>query len=355
MGLKQDERALLQLVCERGQSYADLAELLGIPEGDVRERARGALAELGGADPDAEVGLTDYLLGQADPIGRADAVRFLQQDPASRELAETVITKLRVIAPGAELPKLPEAKGKRRRAAAPSRAEAEAAGEVAPAVGSGETRSSHQSRLIAGLIGGGVVLVFAILAIAGVFSGEDAAPAATSSTDLADQQRTTTTVDLAPEKGSGVAGTAMFGFADTQLYVDLDLDGLDPDLDKKSAYVLWLMVDDSGGYPVSVIAPDANGRVQDRLAVPGPVRDTVAGVAQSVRVSQSSVKRLSDDTKQAADTGVPLVPFSGDNLAAGEIPLAEGVAGAGGGSGGGTGSGGGSGSQAGDGGASSGG
>ena len=33
MALKQDERALLQLVCERGQSYGDLAELLGIGEG----------------------------------------------------------------------------------------------------------------------------------------------------------------------------------------------------------------------------------------------------------------------------------------------------------------------------------
>ena len=111
MALKQDERALLQLVCERGQSYTDLAELLAISEDEVREKARGALTELGGSDPDAEVGLTDYLLGQADPIGRADAVRYLQQDPAARELAETVITKLRVISPGAELPSLPGGEG----------------------------------------------------------------------------------------------------------------------------------------------------------------------------------------------------------------------------------------------------
>ena len=94
MALKQDERALLQLVCERGQSYEDLAGLLGISEEEVRAKARSALTELGGADPDAEVGLTDYLLGQADPIGRADAVRYLQQDAEARELASSIATPL---------------------------------------------------------------------------------------------------------------------------------------------------------------------------------------------------------------------------------------------------------------------
>lgn len=343
MALKQDERALLQLVCERGQSYTDLAELLAISEDEVREKARGALTELGGSDPDAEVGLTDYLLGQADPIGRADAVRYLQQDPAARELAETVITKLRVIAPGAELPSLPEAKGKRRKAAAPSRSEASAAAAAAPAapstaadepVTAGTSSSPHQTRLIAGLAGGGLILLFAILAIAGVFSGEDS-PAAGSEAALTDQPQTTSPVELTPESGSGVAGSAVFGFADSRLFVDLDLDGLDPDLSRKSAYVLWLMFNDTGGYPVSVLAPNQNGRVLDRLEVPAPIRDTVVGLARSVRISQSSVKRLRDDSIQAADTGVPLVPFSGEGLAIGRIPLVEGGRGTGGGAAGG--------------------
>ena len=47
MALKQDERALLQLVCERGQSYTDLAELLAISEDEVREgRGSGVIAPL---------------------------------------------------------------------------------------------------------------------------------------------------------------------------------------------------------------------------------------------------------------------------------------------------------------------
>jgi hypothetical protein len=72
---------MLQLLLERGQSYEDIAGLLGGSRDDVRKRARAALEELAGEDPDREVGVTDYLLGQADPIGRADVVRHLQADP----------------------------------------------------------------------------------------------------------------------------------------------------------------------------------------------------------------------------------------------------------------------------------
>ena len=98
---------MLQLLLERGQSYADLASLLGVDEAEVRARARATLTELTGTDPDRHVGLTDYLLGQADPIGRADAVRHLKDDPADLELATEVAQKIRLIAPAAELPRLP--------------------------------------------------------------------------------------------------------------------------------------------------------------------------------------------------------------------------------------------------------
>src|ERR671914_564557 len=114
MPLAQDQRAMLQLLLERGQSYEDIASLLGGSRDDVRRRARAALEELGGQDPDREVGLTDYMLGQADPIGRADAVRHLQSDPDSLALAEELSAKLRMIAPQAELPDLPQPKGRRR-------------------------------------------------------------------------------------------------------------------------------------------------------------------------------------------------------------------------------------------------
>jgi hypothetical protein len=119
VALTDEQRAMLQLLLEGGQSYDDIGSLLGIAPDEVRTRARTALGEIGGADPDAEVGLSDYLLGQADPIGRADAVRHLQNDPEANALAQRLVQNLKLLAPKAELPEIPEPRGGRRAAPPP--------------------------------------------------------------------------------------------------------------------------------------------------------------------------------------------------------------------------------------------
>src|SRR5919204_5222035 len=105
--LSADQKAMLQLLLERGQSYDDLASILGVGSDEVRSRARTALEELAGADPDRNVALTDYLLGQADPIDRADAVRHLKDDPDDLALLTELAQKVRLVAPEAQLPRLP--------------------------------------------------------------------------------------------------------------------------------------------------------------------------------------------------------------------------------------------------------
>jgi hypothetical protein len=117
--LTDEQRAMLQLLLEGGQGYADIGSLLGIGPDEVRSRARSALLEIGGADPDNGVALSDYLLGQADPIGRADAVRYLQADPEANALAQRLVQNLRLLAPGAQLPEIPQPRGGRRAAAPP--------------------------------------------------------------------------------------------------------------------------------------------------------------------------------------------------------------------------------------------
>jgi hypothetical protein len=113
VALTDEQRAMLQLLLEGGQSYDDIGSLLGIAPDEVRTRARSALREIGGADPDAQVGLSDYLLGQADPIGRADAVRHLQNDPEANALARRLLQNLKLLAPKAQLPEIPEPRGGR--------------------------------------------------------------------------------------------------------------------------------------------------------------------------------------------------------------------------------------------------
>src|SRR5262249_20995762 len=58
-------------------------------------------------------------LGQADPIGRADAIRHLQSDPEDNALAERLSQQLQVLAPKGQLPEIPAPRGGRRAAPPP--------------------------------------------------------------------------------------------------------------------------------------------------------------------------------------------------------------------------------------------
>jgi len=185
---------MLQLLLERGQSYDDLASILGVPADEVRSRARDALKELGGTDPDRNVALTDYLLGQADPIDRADAVRHLKDDPEDLAVVTELAQKLRLIAPEADLPRLPgeerqpRPRGARRervpkplRKVLPSRSGATAEDRPPRTT---LTRRQTQGIVVAACAA--VLVAVGALAIAGVFSSGSANSATTDTTTSAD-------------------------------------------------------------------------------------------------------------------------------------------------------------------------
>jgi anti-sigma factor RsiW len=196
MPLSADQKAMLQLLLERGQSYDDLASILGTDPAEVRARARAALRELAGTDPDRNVALTDYLLGQADPIDRADVVRHLKDDPRDLELVTELAQKLRLVAPEAELPRLPgEERAPRPRRATrerlpaplrkltPPRRGPAAEGDEARARRTTLTRRQTQGIVVLGCAA--VLVAVGALAIAGVFTGDNADSATTTTTTSA--------------------------------------------------------------------------------------------------------------------------------------------------------------------------
>ena len=187
---------MLQLLLEGGQGYADIGSLLGISPEEVRSRARAALGEIGGADPDAQVPISDYLLGQADPIGRADAVRHLQSDPEANALAERLVAQLRLLAPKAQLPEIPAARGGRRAATppppvppaapqAPTATPGPPPAAPSPGPGGPSIRerlggalggggpSRRQSQIAVGVGAGALLIIVVVLAVSGVFGGSD--------------------------------------------------------------------------------------------------------------------------------------------------------------------------------------
>jgi hypothetical protein len=329
---------MLQLLLERGQSYADLASVLGIEEGEVRGRARAALTELAGEDPDRNVGLTDYLLGQADPIGRADAVRHLRDAPEDLRLVQELMPKLRLIAPEAELPRLPgEPRAPRARpslARVPRpgwgirerlpgrRRRAEPAEGAEEAAEPREPLSPQQTRLMVGLASAAVLLVAIVLAVTGAFSGSGSgggstvAASGTSTTAASFCGETSAQVTLTGHKASG---SATFAEASgSQPFVELNLSNLPPAPTGK-AYIAWLLVDAKSGHPISPVSVSSNGTAQARI----PLQDfqiPIAQQSQFIDVSLSDAAALQGELNNALKNQTPIVAYQGQSVLRGDNP-----------------------------------
>lgn len=317
MALTADQQATLQLLLERGQRYSDLATVLGIGEAEVRARARSALTELGGADPDRNVGLTDYLLGQADPIGRADASRHLRADPADHELAAALVERLSDMYPDAELPRLPGEPRPPRRRAKPDD------GQQRRLPGADLSPSQIRVILISGCAA--ILLLAAVLGITGAFSGDgdgdEGSATATTATASSGSNEEVTRVPLRALGGGDATGEAAFGLAsEDQAYVDVSIQGLDPAPQDKT-YVVWLMLNEDKGYPLSPVTVSQDGSFQDRFSIPSAVLAVVARV-QLVDVSIAPVKTIRKLVREAIKDSSLVLKEPGDVVLRGRIPAA---------------------------------
>ncbi|MGZ8667468.1 MAG: hypothetical protein ACXWZM_10215 [Solirubrobacterales bacterium] len=272
MALSEEQRVMLQLLLERGQSYEDLASMLGTDAAEVRERARTALREIGGEDPDRDAGLTDYLLGQADPIARADVARHLGSDPAAHALAGKLEAQLRLLAPGAELPSLPRAPRPAQKEGVRADAAAARKGAVVPG-----SLSGRQRRLIAALLAGLGVVAVLVLVVAGVFDGGggSTSTAADNGSGASEGGAAATTATggdvtkavLRPVGGSDGRGVALFARVKTVPVLQVTTVGLDPLADGQTYYV-WLYKSDNLALRIGGFVVDRKGRAVTQLQVP---------------------------------------------------------------------------------------
>jgi anti-sigma factor RsiW len=278
MPLTADQKAMLQLLLERGQSYEDLASILSVEPDEVRARARAALKELAGADPDRNVALTDYLLGQADPIDRADAVRHLKDDPEDLELVRELAQKLRLLAPEAELPRLPgeerqprPRRATRERVPGPLRklvpASKDTGGEPRPPRTT-LTRRQTQGIVIAGCAA--VLIGVGALAIAGVFSGDSADSATTTSTTTS----------------ANVSGKPQ-------------------------------------GYPLTPVKVDSSGSFQDSIPIPQAVQP-ILPQAQAVAITLAKDKVVGQSIQQAVQNQQATLDVEGKTVFIGVIGARKG-------------------------------
>jgi hypothetical protein len=111
--LPAEQRAIVELVVQRGRSYGALAEVLQVPSERVRELARDALVELSprtAARVDAgwRGQVADYLLGQQGTEEARTTRDYLKRSESARAWALSLLDSLDPLYPNGASPAVPE-------------------------------------------------------------------------------------------------------------------------------------------------------------------------------------------------------------------------------------------------------
>ena len=110
--LAAEQRAIIELVVQRGRSYDDLADMLAMPQQRVRQLAREALIELAPVsakrvEADRRGQLADYVLGQQSTAEEVATQTHLRRSEAGRAWTSSLVDSLAGLYPG-EPPEIPE-------------------------------------------------------------------------------------------------------------------------------------------------------------------------------------------------------------------------------------------------------
>src|SRR3954453_21040812 len=319
--LPPEQRAIVELVVQRGRSYQTLAEVLQVPQARVRELAREALTELSPrtasrVDVDRRGQVADYLMRQQSPEEERATRDYLKQSESARAWALSLLDSLDPLYANGAAPSVPEPaeqttevapaatvedrlrtrERERERVSKEPEAEAEkepeAEGEpkrereaLSP-----EAESALRRRRILGAIAGLALLagiVIAVLAIAGVFSSDKKSSSSSSpasTTALTPPSGTSTTAGQPPvqvvggialnpigknNKSQGVAYIVQQG---NQRYVVIQAKVPPlPNNQKVAAYEVWLYNSNTDARSLGAQYTNAQGVLQGRAPLPADV------------------------------------------------------------------------------------
>lgn len=167
--LSAQQRAIVDLILKRGQSYEQLADTLGMPEERVRELAGEALTSLApvsaaAVDAGWRTQIADYLLGQQAAPEAASTRSHLRRSEAARGWSRSVLDSLEHLYPKGELPTIPSGDdAPEPKAAKPPREPKQPKPSTPRRELSLEAAAIVRRRRIAGIAAGVVALLFIVL------------------------------------------------------------------------------------------------------------------------------------------------------------------------------------------------
>ncbi len=246
--LSAEQRAIIELVLRQGKSYAELAEMLDLPEDRVRELAHESLEQLApvtaaAVEDDWRGQLVDYVLGQQSGTEVTATRGHLRRSEAARAWTRSLLDSLDFLYPDG-LPEVPESRGGRRRDGAAPRERAN--GPLSP-----EAHAAVQRRRM--LAGAGIVALLLIVVLVwpvGLLTGGDDE----SSGDGGSEQ---TSAQAAKNQAAGVAVVALKDGKYSVLVTAAKL----PALKRDQAYEVWLYNSQGDAKSLGAQVPAENGEL----------------------------------------------------------------------------------------------
>jgi hypothetical protein len=298
-GLSQDQAAILRLLAQREEGYADIGALMGLGVDEVRAKVKDALAglEQGGEKPKAAA---------KEPEPTPPSVPEPAAAPAPKPAART------------ETPR-PAAK----------------ASKTAPKIGLPEDKGAMRA-LIAGAA---VVAIIVLLLVTGVLGGDDSGSsdsttATTGGESALGEESGTPTANgkpateaiLAPVDGSDATGQALFGRTGQKVVLLLGAKGLQQAPEGQS-YTVSLVRSESQRLPLIATTATKSGIISGRFEIAPQVLGLLAGGFDTMELSLVPDDELrvalaqARKSKKAPDYGGTTVlegPVTGPIVEAGE-------------------------------------
>jgi hypothetical protein len=293
--LSPEQRAIVELVLRQGKTYNELADMLNLPEGRVRELARDALVELApvsvrGVEEDWRGQLADYVLGQQSGPEATATKGHLRRSEAARSWARSLLDSLEQFYENGSVPAIPEGerRPKRQEPAQKSRGSA-----LAPA-----TDPVMRRRLLAGA--GALLLLLLIVLVwpIGLLTGDDE-----GSTSSGSEPSANTGNQQASDQTSGQpAGIAIVVQRNGKKQLLVQAANLAPS-GQSEGYYVWLYNSPDDAKSLGGQVTDQNGNYQALGAFP----------------SDYSKYKYIDVTRQQVGKD-PNVKHSGESVLRGPMP-----------------------------------
>jgi hypothetical protein len=293
--LSPEQRAIVELVLRQGKTYNELADMLNLPEGRVRELARDALVELApvsvrGVEEDWRGQLADYVLGQQSGPEATATKGHLRRSEAARSWARSLLDSLEQFYENGSVPAIPE--GERGRGAKRSVATPSAGGPLA-AAGDPVMRR----RLLAGAGALLLVLLAVLIWPVGLLTGGD-----DDSSSSASSEPTKTTASNTPAANGGPAGIAIVVDRSGKKQLLVQAARLDPS-GQSEGYYVWLYNSPDDAKSLGGQVTDQQGNYQAIGTLPANFQDY----------------KFIDVTRQRVDND-PNVKHSGESILRGPMP-----------------------------------